>query len=430
MNLRLKWPAGVLCCVLFLFGASATAQQANPVQDSPFKIQSSVNRLLVPAVVRDKQGRVVGDLKKEDFHVFDNDKPREVSGFSVVKSGMTGSDSANKPDGSESSAAADRTNTQAQSPVGTQRFIIFLFDDLHLNIGDLAYAQKADVKVLEGALSESDMAAVVSLSGKANSGLTRDRAKLQEAIMSLRPITIHQSSSANCPNIDYYQADLIENKHDPQALQDAEQQLIVCNPPPPAMLESTAEAAASRVLAIGQQDTQESFAALTAYVRKMATLPGQRTLVLVSSGFPVITPEALDAESRLINLATQSNVMISALDARGVYVTEVNASDDTRGRSPGEINNLRRSSMNQAENVMDQLSDGTGGTYFHHNNDLEAGFKSLTEAPEYLYLLELPLDDVKQNGAFHHLKVKVDRDGVKVQARRGYYMPKPEKHKK
>jgi VWFA-related protein len=79
---------------------------------------------------------------------------------------------------------------------------------------------------------------------------------------------------------------------------------------------------------------------------------------------------------------------------------------------------------------MDQLSDGTGGTYFHHNNDLEAGFKSLTEAPEYLYLLELPLDDVKQNGAFHHLKVKVDRDGVKVQARRGYYMPKPEKHKK
>jgi VWFA-related protein len=86
--------------------------------------------------------------------------------------------------------------------------------------------------------------------------------------------------------------------------------------------------------------------------------------------------------------------------------------------------------MNHTESVMAELADGTGGTYFHHNNDLNAGFKGLTAAPECVYLLELSLDGVKQNGSYHRLKVKVDREGAKLQARRGYFIPKPVKAKK
>jgi len=77
-----------------------------------------------------------------------------------------------------------------------------------------------------------------------------------------------------------------------------------------------------------------------------------------------------------------------------------------------------------------ELADGTGGVFFHGSNDLEFGFKALEEGPEVVYLLELPLTGAKSDGSFHRLKVKVSRDGVGVQARRGYFVPKPEKKRK
>ena len=62
---------------------------------------------------------------------------------------------------------------------------------------------------------------------------------------------------------------------------------------------------------------------------------------------------------------------------------------------------------------------------FHNSNDLDGGLKSLIEAPEVVYVLELPLEKIKPDGTYHSLKVNVDRDGVKLQARRGYFVPKP-----
>jgi VWFA-related protein len=70
------------------------------------------------------------------------------------------------------------------------------------------------------------------------------------------------------------------------------------------------------------------------------------------------------------------------------------------------------------------MADGTGGTFFHNNNDLDAGLRNLMEAPEALYLLEISLKDAKGTGTYHGLKVKVDRPGVQVEARRGYFAPK------
>jgi VWFA-related protein len=196
------------------------------------------------------------------------------------------------------------------------------------------------------------------------------------------------------------------------------------------MAQGLAHSAAMRTLNMGRQDVLDTYATIEEIVRRMATLPGQRSLLLVSSGFLPIEQEARFAESQVIDLAGESNVIINAIDARGLYTASMNADDDTRGRSPAQVADYRRNSMTAAETAMRELADGTGGTCFHNSNDLEAGFMAITGVPDVGYLLELPLDGVKANGAYHRLEVRVDRTGMDVQARRGYFMPKPVKHKK
>jgi len=382
--------------------------------------------VLVPVVVRDKQGHVVRDLKKEDFQVFDNDKLHPLSGFEVEEHGAPDT---RKNDG-----------VQPAGPALPERSIVFLFDDMHMSAADLALVRKAAASALTGTMSDSDMAAVVSLSGKTNSGLTRDRDKLQQAIMSLQPQTINNLDSAECPKIDYYQADLIENKHDSEASADAVRQVLNCSPGLDVKYnyneaQSLAEAAARRVLNLGHQDIQATYALIAEFVRRVSALPGQHMLILISPGFLPIEQEARTAESHILDLATQSNVMISALDARGLYTTELKANERSpsfstilsAGGSLQLQSEFRRGSMAVAEDAMGELAEGTGGAFFHNSNDLNAGLKSLVQAPECVYVLELAVESSKPDGTYHRLKVKVDRDGLQLQARRGYSLLQPMK---
>jgi len=56
------------------------ANHTDEPQTDAQTIQVNVNRVLVPVVVRDKSGRTVGGLRKEDFKLFDNDKARSIIG--------------------------------------------------------------------------------------------------------------------------------------------------------------------------------------------------------------------------------------------------------------------------------------------------------------------------------------------------------------
>jgi VWFA-related protein len=77
---------------------------------------------------------------------------------------------------------------------------------------------------------------------------------------------------------------------------------------------------------------------------------------------------------------------------------------------------------------MAELADGTGGTYVHNTNDLARGLQALSSPPQSLYLLEFHSRNLKHNDTYHRLKVRVSREGMRVQARKGYFaakLPKP-----
>ncbi len=300
-----------------------------------------------------------------------------------------------------------------------------MFDDFHLSAGDLAQIQKAATKMVAGSLADSDVAAVVSISG-ASSGLTRDRAKLQDAIMKLKVQSLLRPVGRTCPDIGYYEADRIQNKHDPMAVDMAVENTLVCCDCPRDVAKVLVDNAASESLQTGDRDVRVTLGTVNEIVRKMGAMSGQRTLILVSPGFLTMTPEALTMKSQILDLAAQSNVTINGVDARGLYTTALDASDRSRGSAMSErtASQYRGYSMVLNEDVMAELADGTGGTYFHNSNDLEVGFRALTVVPEYVYLLEMSLQNVKQDGAYHPLKVKLVKDSLKLEARRGYFAPR------
>ncbi len=414
----------------FPLGLSSHQSGQVPGLNPPLVIKSNVSEVIVPVVVREGQGHLVGDLARNDFHVFDDGKPQVLTGFMLVKhvAGAGAVSSAN-------TTAPNALPAPDQPQVPGQRFVILLFDDLNLNNSELTAVRKAASKVLENSLSPTDTAAVLATSGT-NSGLTRDRAVLQKALLNLKS----QKTSENhrdCPDVTDYEADLIVNRNDADALgvaaDDAGQcaNLQAAGPAGGSVAAQMAQQAAQRVVAAGEQNLRTNFAFLRLVVSKMAALPGQRVLIFVSPGFLTDTSEATDRKSEILDIAARGNVTINALDATGLSTANAEASG--RAVNPGAAattGNYRQTGILLSQSVLAELADGSGGTLVHNNNNFDAGLANLFAGPEYLYLLAFSTAGVKPNGAYHKLTVKVARDGVQVQARHGYFAPKEETNKK
>lgn len=415
-----------LCLLALTLGPQFAAPQAQEAPPPGGVIQVHVNSVLVPVVVRDGQGHAVGDLKQGDFEVFDEGKQRPIIGFTLQQA------AANEA----AQAAASGSPADAQPATAAKRFIVFLFDDRHLGPAELEQVKKAASGILEEPLPDGTQAVVLSFLG-VNSGLTHNRVALQAAILKMKAQQIGQHEPGQCPDIDYYTADQIVNKHSKTEWDIAYERAANCTNKSsragPAngtgYVEQLVRTAADLALAAGDQDVRESLAYIRDVIHTMSKLPGQRTLILLSPGFLSGTVEALALQSQVLDLAAASNVTISALDARALSAGNVSASQGTAGsvysNIIGQPSEDQLESFREKEHVMAELAEGTGGTYFHDSNDLQGGLKTLAAGPEFLYLLEFSLQGVKPNGSYHPLRVEVARSGVKLQARRGYFAPSP-----
>jgi VWFA-related protein len=169
-----------LSCILPTVPVRLAAQNT---QHGP-TIRVQVDSVFIPVIVRDAKGHAANDLARDDFQIFDNGKLTSISGFAIEKRAELYSRKAVESPKAAPNASNQPPAVQAATPVPT-RFIVFVFDNLHLSFGELMRVQKAASKIFGETMTETDMAAVVSLSGT-NSGLTHDMAQLQETVNEIR----------------------------------------------------------------------------------------------------------------------------------------------------------------------------------------------------------------------------------------------------
>lgn len=403
-------------------GAEVSTRDTSPT----FKVR--VNLVLVRAVVRDANGQVISNLKREDFLLSDNRKPQVISMFSVEtpeshKVAASPSDVSSNPEEIESLNKA-----AAALP---QRFVALVFDDTNLSMQDTASVRDATTRLF-GALAASDRVGMFSTSGQLTQEFTSDHDTLKNALIRIvpRPLAVG-SGSGECPEMNYYQADQIINYHDTQALGVATQDALVCafngDVRQAASAQQMADAAASRILSSGDAQSGFVYRHLEDALRRLAAMPGQRIMVLVSPGF-IISARTLEGTD-LIDRANRANVVINTIDARGLYTPnlegDIASPPNDSIKTAGYKAAYRISEQNATSDILKQFADGTGGTFFHNRNDIDTGIQQAVAAPQVSYLLGFSPQNMKIDGRYHALKVSLaGKQKFSVQARHGYFAPR------
>jgi VWFA-related protein len=403
----------------------------------------------VPVVVRDRNGRAVKNLKKEDFALYQDGKEQTVSSFGAISNVASAAmrDTGAAPDSAESALAGappsggnggvtpgTESSNIAEPAAGPaapapERFIALFFDDVHLYFADLAQTRNAAARYLDS-LPPTDRVAIVTASGQDQTGFSGDRKKLHEAMMKLQPHPfaggpVSTAGSFPCPApMTYTEADAIVSQDSNRVLAVAATDIAECDRLPEARDgEGEAQARAVETHAAGEAAIDTIFERLRMTVRRLAVLPGQRVVVLVSPGFVYGGHEQTFAD--VTNLAIRSNVVVNTLDAKGVF-----------GGGPKDRNDLpvdkwdpdRFTKFGFGHDteyaVLSDLAESTGGVFISGNNDFAGAMREMSTAPEVYYLLTYSPGNLAADGKFHVLKVDLTRRSRNtVQARRGFYAP-------
>ena len=404
--------------------------------ESPAIFSTRVNLVSVPVVIRDREGHAVGGLKQDDFQLFDKGKQQVITKF-TIQTKLPNPTAAPATPSASSVASRVTEAVPTSKPELPDRYVAYFFDDVHMQPGDLLEARQAASRHLDTALDANMRAGIFTTSGRTTQDFTSDVAKLHGALNRILPWT-RIADNTTCLQISYYIADRLikqEVSLGPFSF-DANNRLAAeivaeaaaCLPehPPPDGPTRYAWETANISLQYGIEETRSGLSVLRDLMTKMSAMPGSRTVVMVSPGF-IVAADQRNNENDILEKAIRANVIINALDIRGVYTPLRTHSLDAEfgGHfAPGVARQTAdREEATESGNILAEFAYGTGGS-LHNDNAFENGLEELASRPDYVYVLGFSPDNLKLDGSYHGLKLKL-KEGAKleIEARHGYWAP-------
>jgi VWFA-related protein len=411
--------------------ASADSKAELNIQDSGTTFRLRVNLVQVRVTVRDNSGKPVDNLRKEDFLLYDQGKLQTISTFAIET----------RQTRREKAEAAAKTQVDdevvqgkpASATIIPDRYVALVFDDTHFEISDITNVRVQVDKFLE-TVAPTDRIAIFSTSGQLTHGFTNDKEELKKTLLGLVPRPKFLSSTTQCPDVSFYEADQIVNFQNTQVLGVETEDTVQCafngDERQATNAQNMVQAAAQHALVQGDAESQYAYTFMQEVIRNLAAKPGERVMIFVSPGF-LGTTQHLDM-STVVDLANHSNVIINTLDGRGLYtpdlmgdITKPTSNNPFSYRTAGYKATYRIESQTEQAYVLGDLAYGTGGTFFHNSNDLVGGLQLLGGAPEVSYILGFSPSSQKMDGQFHSIRVALtEKRKYTIQSRRGYMAPK------
>jgi VWFA-related protein len=387
--------------------ANEAAQEAQPV------FRTGINFVRVDVIVSDSRtGELVTDLTQADFEVTENDAPQTIETFKLVElDGRSGP----APDVPPRPIRNDSDEEVEAARDEVRLFGIFL-DDYHVRRGASVQFLEPLSRFIETELGPSDMIGVLyPLQAVSSMRMTRDRASVIRALRGFVGV-----------KGDYNPRNAMEAQYANYPAEDVE-----------------------------RIRNQVSLSALKGLITRLGSLKeGRKALILVSEGYsnslppqlrdPVASAPGLgnplrdDAQAGVGNLteqrhvffsdaalqlsmrevydvANRNNVAIYPVDPRGLPVGEF---DLTQASISDEVN---RDYLNATMDTLRSLAEETDGRAIVNRNDLGPAMTQIVRDSSGYYLLGYNSTEAPADGKFHEIKVQVNRPGVRVRARRGYW---------
>ncbi|HEV2800899.1 MAG TPA: VWA domain-containing protein [Pyrinomonadaceae bacterium] len=402
---------------------SSSSQQQAAAEDELVRI--TTNLVQVDAVVTDKEGRIVTDLRAEDFEVFEDGRPQTVTNLSFVPLEPAAVEARE----AETTAAKDKAakrdkNAPLVPPVPAARLRPEqVRRTLALVAGNLSFGSTDAVhdtlkKYVDEQVQPNDLVAVISL--RAASGalqqFTTDRRQLARAVGKVRWLP---SSGYEVDSIEPVRRDDTDTTRDSRA----------------GTFGSTdARAARERIeSALGPACLRIAgdVVALTHLVWRMRLLPGRKSVVYFSDGVSIGRGRGngsaslcvYDALRQLVDAAARASVVIYAIDARGlVNQYHISAQDDVSPDDTGFVQESRAIDFFESQNGLNFMAENTGGRFIHSKNDLTRALRQVLNDQRGYYLIGYrPTEATFKGKKFHKIEVRVRLPGLRVRSRTGFY---------
>ena len=369
--------------VVFCVAAAVVFRMA--AQETP--VVRVNTRLVEVDVVVHSKGEAVADLNRDDFTVLDNGKPQKVAAFNILSSRSSRPDPLTLPVGTVS----NRLFMRDQEPAGAT---IVLFDTLNTAVGDQGYARQQLLKYL-ATLDRGDHFALYTLAKtlRVVQDFTEDPDRLIQAAR-----RYGMESSADQTADDLADDLLAEPLNSGDPITDA---MYIDS-----IKEMQDAAQVNRAVITGK--------ALELIAQHLQGLPGRKKLIWISASFPAQTTDIRSHNGKPTiehkEFSREIGAAVRALNDANIAVYPIDPRDPYNAGllAPGI-------------DSMNLFAGGTGGHAFYNISDLAGAMKTAVEDSEVTYALGFYPGDIKLDGSYHSLSVKVARKGVDLRYRKGYY---------
>jgi VWFA-related protein len=430
--------------ILFVLAAPATAQFVNPGMGAPMEVpsrqQTPIDRkpltfsskaqyVLVPVIVTDKSQAAIKGLKKEDFTILENGKAQPIGSVEEIN---TAPASLIKKAASPTGEFSNSLESGGQA----RRITIIALDLINTPLNDQSYARKSIIKMLASAPDDGSLVELVTIDSRGMKIIHSfsDDPKVLLSVMRALDGKFGGTEAYKPADMATFAREALRSAGGGGgggAPSNPGYSMGVTSP-----IVDFAGASDGFYNTIQRQAAVgATLAAFQRIAASVESVPGRKSLIWVSDGFPFYidgtSAEMLGSgsyasyERTMMSLAN-ANVAVYPVDARGLV--GLSAPDDQSRYAVGDVGGTESQVSNMTGNHINTIdtfrnvAKMTGGREFYNRNDIgNLVSDAMHDSTDY-YMLTFPLNKANTQAGWRKLEVKVKGGGVKVRSRQGYFV--------